>query len=85
MQTLTPASHELFMAYAEDAGNWSGTPLVGGNVPATKEATGNLTDLKRKGLLTTWEDVNEVWIRFTDEGVAYAAQHGVADLDYYYC
>jgi hypothetical protein len=84
MQKLTTASHDLFIAYADDAGNWSGTPLVGGNVPASKEATGNLTDLKRKGLLETFEDDGEVWVRFTDAGVAYATQHGVEDIAFYY-
>jgi hypothetical protein len=29
---LTEQSKALFLAYAKDAGNWGGTPLVGGNV-----------------------------------------------------
>lgn len=33
--TLTPASLSLFRAFAEDAGNWNGTPLVGGNFEIT--------------------------------------------------
>lgn len=74
--SLTISSHDLFMAYAEDAGNWSGMPLVGGNVPATKEAAGNLTDLKRKGFITTFQDAGEAWICFTDAGIAYAEKHG---------
>lgn len=75
--TLTTASHELFIAYAQDADNWSGTPLVGGNVGGTKEDRGNLTDLKRKGLITTSEDDGATWIWFTPAGVEYAKTHGV--------
>jgi hypothetical protein len=58
---LTSASLDLFLAYAEDAGNWSGNPWVDGNVSLDAAGRGNLTDLKRKGLLQT----------FTDDGDAY--------------
>ena len=74
--TLTPESHAVFMAYADDAGNWSGTPLVGGNVGGSKQERGNLTDLKRKGLIDTYTDEGCVWINFTDAGIAYATKHG---------
>lgn len=30
--TITPQSLKVFLAYAADAPNWGGTPLVGGNV-----------------------------------------------------
>lgn len=75
--TLTAASHELFIAYAKDAGNWSGTPLVGGNVGGGKEERGNLTDLKRKGLIVTGEADGDVWVSFTLAGVDYAKAHGI--------
>ena len=77
---LTAKSHELFMAYAEDAGNWQGTPLVGGNVGGSKSDSGNLLDLKKKGLVTTEQDEENracQWLYFTDEGKAYARLHGV--------
>jgi hypothetical protein len=74
---LTDKSLELFLGYARDAGNWSGTPLVGGNVGGTKEERGNLTQLKRAGLLTTFKFDGETWIRFTDEGEQLALLHGV--------
>lgn len=74
---ITTASHELFMDLAKDAPNWSGTPLLGGNVEITKEERGNLTQLKRAGLLTTRLDEGNVWVYFTAAGEAYAAENGV--------
>lgn len=71
--TLTPASLELFKSLADDAANWSGTP------PAwvTKEERGNLTQLKRAGLLTTFVDEGDPFAEFTAAGVALAAEHGI--------
>lgn len=74
---ITEASKALFLAYAKDAGNWSGTPLVGGNVSGSKEDRGNLTQLKKAGLLTTFDYDGFTWVQFTDAGVAFAAENGV--------
>jgi hypothetical protein len=74
---LTEASKALFLAYAKDAGNWSGTPMVGGNVGGSKEDRGNLTDLKKKGLIATFRDEGLDWISFTPLGVEFAASQGV--------
>jgi hypothetical protein len=74
---LTEASKALFIAYAKDAGNWSGTPLVGGNVGGSKADVGNLTDLKKKGLITTFRDEGCDWITFTPAGREYARSLGV--------
>ena len=68
MLTLTTASMELFADLWNDAPNWSGTPLLGGNVDLTKEERGNLTDLKKAGLLTTSKSGGEVWVHFTEAG-----------------
>lgn len=76
MTTITEASLDLFLDYAADAGNWSGMPLVGGNVGGTKEERGNLTQLKKAGLITTMDD-DGVWIIFTDAGRELAAKHGI--------
>ena len=80
--TLTEKSRELFFDYLKDADNWSGEPLVGGNVGRKPSDKGNLTDLKRKGLVTTWaEDPSDfaswtgpkcTWLNFTTLGLAYA-------------
>ena len=74
---LTKTSLDLFVAYAEDADNWSGIPLVGGNVGGNKEERGNLTQLKKAGLITTFVDEGCTWIIFTDMGVEYAAALGI--------
>jgi hypothetical protein len=74
--TITTESLRVFLAYANDADNWSGTPLVGGNVGGSKEERGNLTQLKQAGLIKTFND-DGVWIQFTTEGKALAAEHGI--------
>jgi len=74
---ITPASHNLFMAYARDAGNWSGSPLVGGNVGGSKEDRGNITHLKKLGLVKTDYDEGNTWLIFTAKGRKYAAEHGI--------
>lgn len=75
---LTPDSRELFKALAEDAGNWSGTPLIGGNVELTKEERGNLTHLKRLGLVTTYtDDERLIWASFTPAGIELAEELGI--------
>jgi hypothetical protein len=73
---LTEASLALFIAYAKDAGNWSGTPMIGGSAADR----GNLTDLKKKGLVTTFRDEGCDFVCFTDEGIKLAAAHGVTIL-----
>jgi hypothetical protein len=75
---ITEKSLAVFIAYAKDAGNWNGTPLVGGNVGGTKEERGNLTQLKQAGLIHTDTDEGCTWIYFTDAGVSFAASHGVS-------
>ena len=76
---LTEASKNLFLAYAEDSGNWGGTPLVGGNVCllGEKEDRGNLTQLKRAQLLSTFRSDGCTWVEFTVAGREYAKQHGI--------
>ena len=79
--TLTDESRKLFFAYFKDADNWSGQPLVGGNVGRNPADKGNLTDLKRKGLVTTYaEEPGDQpfgappcsWLSFTKLGYAFA-------------
>jgi len=73
---ITEKSKELFRKYAADAGNWNGQPLVGGNVADTKYDRGNLTQLKRAGLITTDTDEGNIWLSFTPTGVRYARTLG---------
>ena len=68
---------DLFKAYAADAGNWGGTPLVGGNVKQTLEHNGNLTHLKKAGMVITFKSDNCTWLEFTDAGLAFAKENGI--------
>jgi hypothetical protein len=69
---LTPASLELFLGLAEDAPNWSGSPLV----TVSPAERGNLTNLKKLGLIETFVDEGCAFAVFTDKGVALAVEHG---------
>lgn len=77
---LTETTLKLFLAYAKDAGNWSGTPLMGagGNVSRDERAErGNVTQMKQAGLVKTFRYEGCNWIEFTPAGVEFAAKHGV--------
>lgn len=70
---LTQDSLNLFLTLADDAANWCGQPLI----DITKEQRGNLTDLKKKNLITTFRDEGCDWANFTAEGIALAAANGI--------
>jgi hypothetical protein len=74
---VTTESLRVFLAYAKDACNWSGEPLVGGNVGGSKEERGNLTQLKKAGLIVTIRDRRDMFVAFTKAGKALAAEHGI--------
>lgn len=75
---ITARSLELFLWYAEDAGNWSGNPWLDGNRDFTAEDRGNLTQLKKAGLLRTQEhEPGQAYIIFTAKGAELAARHGI--------
>lgn len=79
---LTPASVELFTTLVNDAGNWSGTPPLDGNIGGlTKEERGNLTQLKRAGLLVTQTDEGETWVYFTKLGAQYADELNLGHVE----
>jgi hypothetical protein len=73
MTTLTAASQSLFINLASDADNWGGQPLV--DISASQR--GNLTDLKKNGLLSTFRYEGCDFADFTDAGKALAAEHGI--------
>lgn len=75
---ITEKSLEVFLMYARDAGNWGGTPLVGGNVGGGSEERGNLTQLKKAGLIQTSSDDGATFVHFTPAGEALAAEHGLS-------
>lgn len=77
---LSKEALDLFLEYARDAGNWSGTPLVGGNVTTGPKEKGYLTALKKAGLIKTEVDGERnqcIWLYFTDAGKALALEHGI--------
>ena len=71
--TLTGASKNLFVLLAEDAGNWSGTPML----DISTAERGNLTQLKKAGLLTTFRSDGLDFVDFTDAGLAFASTLGI--------
>lgn len=73
MIDITITSLDLFLAYAKDAGNWSGTPMISGS----KAERGNLTQLKRAGLLTTFESDGCTFVSFTEAGRQLAAENSI--------
>lgn len=81
IKTLAPQALELFKLYVMDAGNWGGSPLVGGNVCllGEKEDRGLITHLKRAGLIATIKDEDLAFILFTEEGKALAVALGLAE------
>lgn len=71
---VTDKSLDLFLALAEDAANWSGTPLV----DVTPAERGNLTQLKVAGLLTTQQDERgDAFAYFTTAGKNLAAANDI--------
>jgi hypothetical protein len=70
---LTAESKALFCKLANDACNWVGNPMV----DVTPANRGNLTDLKKKGLITTFTDEGIAWVTFTESGIVLAEQLGV--------
>ena len=79
--TLSPETLALFIVLVEDAGNWSGQPMIGqgANVATTKETRGNITDLKRKGLVTTYKDRGDTFVAFTPAAKELAVSLGLGD------
>ena len=70
---ITTASKNLFIALASDAVNWNGQPLL----DVTKEERGNVTHLKKLGLIKTIREERCDFVDFTDAGKAYAAELGI--------
>lgn len=61
MKNITTASAALLKRLVNDAPNWSGSPMI----DITKEERGNLTQLKRAKVLTTFVDEGIEWVQFT--------------------
>ena len=72
---LSEETAELFASLAWDAPNWSGCPML----DITKEQRGNLTDLKKRGLLSTQKSDGIHDAFFTDEGKALIKSSALAE------
>ena len=73
---MTPKTLKLFTALAADADNWGGETLLDGNVPIGPSEKGNLTDLKKQGLIQTYSEDGDTWCIFTEAGKQLAAELG---------
>ena len=69
---LTTETQNLFISLVEDAPEWGGQPLI----DITKEQRGNLSDLKKKGLIETFRDEGCDWAIFTPAGTELASKLG---------
>lgn len=74
---ISENAKKLFLEYADDAGNWNGTPLIGGNIKSDISHRGYLTQLKKLGLISTFEYDGDMWIEFSESGVQYAKENGI--------
>lgn len=74
---LTDTSLKLFIELAEDARNWHSVIPTDGNVKITKKLRGNLTNLKRAGLITVKRENGSSWLLFTPKGEEYADELGI--------
>jgi hypothetical protein len=75
--TLTEDSAKLFTAVVKDLMNWGDTTPCFNHL--TAQTRGNLTDLKKRGLVTTFKSDGEEWIELTPAGVAHAMEIGLSD------
>jgi hypothetical protein len=76
---ITLKSLEFFIKCAKDAGNWGGSPMIGpgSNIDNGPAERGNLTQLKRAGLVETFKDCGDTFMSFTNAGKALASEHGI--------
>ncbi len=70
---ISEKSLALFVRFAKDASNWDGTPMI----DITKEERGNLTQLKKADLVTTFRSDDWDYVQFTALGVQLAEANGV--------
>ena len=73
---LTEKSQKLFTELAKDAGNWGGEPWLDGSA----SDCGNLTDLKKNGLVTSRaarDSAGGTFVTFTVAGKLFAKSLGI--------
>lgn len=76
---LPVGSATALLAFAKDAGNWGGNPLVGGNVDFGRSNPGYITKLVAAGYVITTEDDGDVYLHFTPAGIDAALALGAPE------
>jgi len=80
--SLTPASLELFRAVANEKANFGDDPYLEDMPPMSHADNGNMTDLKKRGLIEVYEtSYGKHIIKITAEGTKLALSIGV-DIDF---
>lgn len=72
---LTAESRSLFESVVKDLPNWNGTTPCFNHIDS--QSRGNLTDLKKKGLVKTYRYDGEEWIDLTEAGTGFARAEGL--------
>jgi hypothetical protein len=72
---MTAETWDLFKDIVGDMGNWSGTPPCYNHITAARR--GNLADLKKRGLVSTFESDGEEWISVEAPGLSLARELGL--------
>jgi hypothetical protein len=72
---MTDETAKLFRSIVEDLPNWTGTTPCFNHLNAARR--GNLTDLKKLGLVTTFRSDGDDWIELTPAGEDRARELGL--------
>jgi hypothetical protein len=79
---LTPASLELFRSIADEKARFGDDPYLEDMPPMSHADNGNMTDLKRRGLIDVYEtDYGKHLVKVTSEGTKLALSLGL-DIDF---
>src|SRR5271168_3389706 len=79
---LTPASLELFRSIADEKARFGDDPYLEDMPPMSHADNGNMTDLKKRGLINVYEtDYGKHMVKVTTEGAKLALSLGL-DIDF---
>ena len=91
IKKLSAKTHDRFIEYYNDSGNWSGSPLVGCNVGGDSADKGYILNMKKAGMVSTFGSgvlldaaeakcwaTSETWIEFSEKAHEYFMQYYVS-------
>ena len=79
---LTPASLEMFREIAVEKSRFGDDPYLEDMRPMSQPANGNMTDLKKRGLIDVYgTDYGKHMVKVTSEGTELAMSLGI-DIDF---